>query len=200
MINPIDKFRSNLNRANNLGSIYIALEAQTTEALDLSDILRAEFVMIVSALDYYIHEIVRKKMLHAFLGNMPQTEAFLKFKVQLGHSIQGIANPGSGAWLDEQIRNTHSYQSFQHPDKIADAIRLISPIPLWREVAKKIKISQKKVKQKLILIVTRRNQIAHEADTDPSFPDKRWPIDKKMVDDAARFVSKVVDAIDGLAN
>ena len=198
MDKAIEQFRSNIDRTNNLGAIYQAFEAQTTEVLDLSDILRAEFVMVVSALDHYIHEIVRLRMLDAFHGKIIQTPAFLRFKVQLGNTIQGITNPGSDTWLEEQIIEIHSYQSFQLPDKIADAIRLISEIQLWQEVAKILNMTDKEVKQKLILIVNRRNQIAHEADMDPSFPGRRWTIDKKMVDDASEFMKNVAETIHSL--
>ena len=55
----INQFRTNIERVRNLGTIYKALNAQTTDILDLSDLLRAELVMAVSAFDHYIHEIVR---------------------------------------------------------------------------------------------------------------------------------------------
>lgn len=194
----IEQFRNNITRANNLGAIYQAFESQTTEALDLSDILRAEFVMLVSALDHYIHEIVRLRMLDALHGIITQTPAFLKFKVQLRNTLQGISTPGSDVWLEEQIRETHSYQSFQHPDKIAEAIRLISDIQLWKEVAKLLKTEDSEVKQKLILIVNRRNQIAHEADMDPSYPGKRWPIDENMIQEALEFINELVETINGV--
>ena len=58
----INQFRANIVRVRDLGVIYSALKAQTTGAIDLSDILRTELVMAVSALDHYIHEIVRLGM------------------------------------------------------------------------------------------------------------------------------------------
>jgi len=55
----INQFRTNISRVRNLGSIFGALNSQTTSVLDLSDILRAELVLAVSALDHFIHELVR---------------------------------------------------------------------------------------------------------------------------------------------
>jgi len=65
----IDQFRTNINRVRHLGAIYRALKAQTTEVLDLSDILRAELVMAVSALDHYIHEVTRLGILETYHGS-----------------------------------------------------------------------------------------------------------------------------------
>ena len=41
----IDQFRVNLARVRNLGVIHNTLNAQTTAAIDLSDILRSELVL-----------------------------------------------------------------------------------------------------------------------------------------------------------
>lgn len=50
-------------------------------------------------------------------------------------------------------------------------------------------------KQMLALIIDRRNKITHEADTDPSFPKMRWPIDSQMVSDSISFIEEVVSSI-----
>lgn len=195
MQTAIDQFRLNIERVRNLGTMYKVLRAQTTEVLDLSDILRAELVMAVSALDYYIHEIVRLGMLEAYSGNRIQTPAFLRFQVTLEAALQGISAPKSDSWLETQIRTRHSYQSFQHPDNIANAVRLISDVQLWNEVGKHLGMDSQDVKQELITIVDRRNKIAHEADMDASFPGKRWPINDVMVDDAINFIEQIAEAI-----
>lgn len=61
MQEAIDLFHANLERIRSLDSIVAAMSSQTTD--DLTDILRAELVMSVSALDYYLHEVVRFGML-----------------------------------------------------------------------------------------------------------------------------------------
>jgi hypothetical protein len=175
--------------------MYKTSMGQTTAIPDLSDILRAELVMAVSALDHYIHEIVRLGMLEAYSGRRVQTPTFLRFQVTLESALQGISTPKSDSWLENQVRIRHSYQSFQHPDNIADAIRLISDVQLWDEVGKQIGMNSQDAKQELIAIVNRRNKIAHEADMDPSFPNKRWPINDVMVDDAISFIEQIAKAI-----
>jgi hypothetical protein len=88
--------------------------------------------------------------------------------------------------------------SFQHPDKIADAIRLFFPDPLWPAVGAKISLPTTDVKTRLKLIVDRRNKIAHEADMDPSYPGLprlRWPISKADVTNTVSFVENICEAI-----
>jgi hypothetical protein len=41
-------FEQNIIRVKNLGAIYASINLQTTPILDLSDILRAQYVMLVS--------------------------------------------------------------------------------------------------------------------------------------------------------
>ena len=73
----LEQFHTNLSRVRNLGSIVATLESQTLHPLDLSDILRAELVLSVSALDHYVHEVVRMGMLEAYRGGRNGHHSFL---------------------------------------------------------------------------------------------------------------------------
>jgi len=195
MQSAIDQFRQNIARVRNLGAIHKALNAQTTGAIDLSDILRAALVMAVSALDHYVHEIARIGMLEVYHGNRPETLAFLRFDISLESARLGIAASTSDDWLDNEIRTRHSWRSFQRADKIADAIRLVSDVKLWEEVANHLGKTSQDVKKQLKLIVDRRDKIAHEADMDPSFPGSRWSIDETLVDDAVNFIEQIAETM-----
>ena len=249
MQSAIEQFRISAQRVRDLISLHNSLKSQATAALDLSDILRAALVLIVSALDYYIHEVVTLGMLEIHRGIRPEPvnpqnseSAFGKFKVPLGSAsedrttainisswieseiqqsygdvfLEGTHNISSlipvicnaivdklnnSSWLENEIRKEFSKLSFQIPDNIADAIRYISYKKLWEEVTNKMRgnttqESQKSIKQQLREIVKRRNQIAHEADIDPSFGlGNRWPIDELMVNDAVDFIEEVVESI-----
>ena len=100
------------------------------------------------------------------------------------------------SWLEDEIRERLRYKSFQYPDKIADAIRLVSDKKLWDEVSMKLSITAKDVKQQLTSIVDRRNKIAHEADIDPTFGiGGRWIINEALVEEAVDFIEKIVETI-----
>lgn len=171
------------------------LAAMTTMVIDLTDLHRASLVLGVSALDFFVHEFVRLGMLEVNQGCRPTTVAYLSFKIPLSAAGLGIANSPQDAWLDQAIRDAHSWPSFQHPDKIADAIRLISAVKLWDSVACQLGTDAQQVKARLITIVDRRNKIAHEADMDPTNLGTQWPIDSVPVNDALRFIDTVVKAI-----
>ena len=170
--------------------------------MDLTDLLRAQIVMIVSALDHYIHEITRVGMLEVFNGERPQTDAFLRFQVTLDAAISGISNPRLNEWLDSEIREKHGHLSFQHPDNIADAVRRFSSCELWSSVARHLNLDVQDVKNRLRLIINRRNRIAHEADLDPSYPGTgtRWPISPIDVTGTLDFIQDVCEAIHAVSN
>lgn len=190
----IDSFRANISRARELGELFNALSAIATPALSVNDLLRAQIVMAVSALDHYIHEIVRQSMVAIYDGTRPQVPGFSKFQVSLLEAKASIP-AASSAWVDNAIRQSHSFLSFQHPDKLADAIRLVHSGPIWPALEARIGIPASDLKERLKLIVDRRNKIAHEADVDPSYPGMRWPISYRDSTSATDFLETLVEAI-----
>ena len=190
-----DQFCENLARARSLVGLAQSLSSLTTPVIDLSDILRASLVLAVSALDHFVHEFVRLGMLEVHRGNRPTTEAYLSFRVPMSATREAITDTGRDEWLDQVIRETHSWLSFQHPDKIADAIRLMSNVRLWEQIASELGMTSRTVRTQLGAIIDRRNKIAHEADMDPTNPGYRWPINEVLIQDAIDFIDKVAQAI-----
>ena len=82
-MSPIDHFRAVWIRCAELSALYAYLAANSTKALPLDEMLRAEWVARISALDLYIHELVAQKMLDIYDGLRPSTPSFLQFKVSL---------------------------------------------------------------------------------------------------------------------
>ncbi len=198
MQETFDQFRLNVDRVHSLVALHNALRSQATSALEISDILRAALVMVVSALDQYVHDVVRLGMLDIWRRNRRETSAFLQFRISLNSARMAATSGAYDNWLEEEVRDQHGWQSFQQPDKIADAFRLVCSQPLWQEVANRLSINVQDVKEKLGLIIDRRNKIAHEADVDPTFPNSRWPIDERLVNDSVAFVERVVEAMLGI--
>lgn len=192
---PIEHFRSNIERVKNLGKLHQAIKSQTTSIVDLSDMLRAELVLAVSALDHYIHEAVEDGMIESYVGTRPQSKDFLKFQIQISN-IDQIKNSTNTNWLRDTIRNRHQFESFQKSEKISNALKLISDVKLWEEVSKRMNDTSQNLKLRLDLIVDRRNKIAHEADVNPTFPRQQWYIDEKIVDDAIQFMIDIAENID----
>ncbi len=166
MINAKQHFEQNIIRVKSLGAIYQSINSQTIQILDLSDILRAQYVMLVSALDHFIHEVVRIGMIEIYNNKRKATKNFKVFVFNLDKEIlfkKAIMEEKNDNWLDYQIRYKNGFKSFQEADKIKEAMFLIIETDIWEDIDKNIINS----KQYLNLIVKRRNQIAHEADIEP---------------------------------
>ena len=105
--------------------------------------------------------------------------------------------PGSNVWLDEQVRDRLGHRTFQQPDDIAEAIRLISNVELWNSVAVQLQSTSQDVRDRLRLVVDRRNKIVHEADSSPSYGQIGilWPLNSTQTDDAVAFTESVAEAI-----
>ena len=190
-----DRFAANIGRARDLRALFVNLKASTAGALDLTDILRASIVSAVSSLDTFIHEITRIGMVDILKNARPKTDAFGRFPISMENVLLVVATPGDTKWLEDEIRRQHGWLSFQQPDKIADAIRLFCSKELWKEVGIRLGIEPMSAKNRLALIVDRRNKIAHEADMDPTSPGSRWPIDDLLVQDAIDTLEQIGDAI-----
>ncbi len=197
MQSALNQFQISIRRVRDLIAIHNSIKAQSTPALDISDMLRAALVLCVSALDYYVHEVVRLGMLEIHRGTRSEPPAFSRFQISLGSARQALnMSSNFDSLLEYEIRQRHSYKSFQHPDSIADAIRLISEQKLWREVGNLMRQPAKDIKQQLSIIVERRHKIAHEADIDPTLGlGNRWRIDEVLVNDAVDFLEQVVESI-----
>ena len=134
-------------------------------------------------------------MLDSYDGSRPRTKSFLAFQVSLEGLLDGFDAGDGEQWLDDQIRTRNGYRSFQTPDNIADAVRLVSEVQLWNEIASRMSMSSQEVRERLQLIVDRRNRIAHEADVNPSPYEDRFSIDRQMVADAVDFIESVAESM-----
>ena len=141
--------------------------------LDSSDLLRWQWVLAVSALDKYIHDVVAAGMVEQYLNRRPATPKFKAFQLGMDviHNLS-IAPVPEIEFKNEVIRR-HSFLAFQEPSKIADA------------------------KTKLKNIVVRRNQIVHEGDClSTNMPLIQQTISLSDTEDVISFITELVDAID----
>lgn len=186
----ISTFSNAVSRAKQLGGLHSAIRALTTDALEPSDLLRAQIVLAISALDHLVHELTVAGMLEIYDGIRPPTPAYAKFQIPLS-SVHGLSAQLSRGAFESAIRERHSYLSFQRPEKIADAIRLFSLVKLWDAVAAGLSVDVDSIKVDVNLAVDRRNKIAHEADLDPTYPGLRWPISESDASGVVALVERV---------
>jgi len=194
MQRALDAFNNSVARVELLGGLHKAVESLMTPVVDASDLLRAQIVLAVSAFDYYIHELTVLGMVEVLEGKRPPTPAFNRYRVSIGAVSVGLPS-GTSDWFAAEIREKHSFLAFQQPDKVADAIRLFSDVKLWQAVATILGGAETDIKNRLRLIVDRRNKIAHEADLDPSYPGTRWPVSVDDVEGITTFLRQLAAAI-----
>lgn len=134
MQSALDQFRISIQRVRDLIFIHNLVKAQATSALDLSDMLRAALVLSVSALDYYIHEVVTLGMLEIHRGNRPEPpvtrnankSVFSKFKVSLGNAREDRkAAIDIASWLINDLQQNYGNNFIQQPDTIHNLIPAI---------------------------------------------------------------------------
>lgn len=192
MNNSIVHFNYRVQELKDITSTIDQIDGMTTNALNISDLYRSQIVLTVSALDHFIHEFVLEEMMETYNGRRTPTPAFNRFPIPISTVHRTVP---SNNVISSHIRQKHSWLSFQDPDKIADAIRLISDIRLWDEIAPNFSLSAGDLKAKLKLIVDRRNKIAHESDLDPSNPGVKWPISTADVRYVIDFIERVTNEI-----
>lgn len=195
MSDELNSYFQNSQRVRSLIGFHEAVRETLTNAMDISDILRAGHVLAVSALDSYVHEISRAAMMEIYDGSRAHVPGYTRFRVSLGNFADHRNFSAARSNIEGDIREQHGYLSFQHPDKIADAIRCVSAVKLWEEVGTLLNLPPKSIKERLILIVDRRNKIAHEADIDPTYG-TLWPINYDDVVKTVDFLDSVVSKID----
>lgn len=130
----LNQFRISIGRVRDLIALYSSVQAQSTHALDASDILRAALVLAVSALDYYIHEIVVLGMMEIHRGQRAEPisslstgqSAFSRFRVSLGGARQDrLTAVDIASWLETEIQQTQGY-SLQKKYTVSDLIPVLS--------------------------------------------------------------------------
>jgi len=119
MNRALQQYKSNSDSIKELGKLFdlITLEFPLLQ-LQAEDILRAQFVMIVSALDCYIHDVVRIGLLEIYLGKRTTSKNAEKYPVNFT-TLQQIENATDEqtklVFLEKHIQSKNSEDSFQSP-------------------------------------------------------------------------------------
>ena len=173
---------------------YLKSNHVTTE---INALLRSEYVLLVSAFDCYIHQVVRQKLVDSFfLGTSVCDEALLPFSTAQRACIETDSAIKRDI-LIPAIETRLSYDSYQSPKSIEHALGLIGLRSIWSSLSPGMRMNADDIKLQLSLIVKRRNQIAHEADLDPTTGEYRI-IENSDVYICRDFLSRLVIQIDTL--
>lgn len=199
------QFNSNIKAVKEMDVLYHYLTKDLKLPNDLSDILRSQLVYAVSALDKLIHELVKIGMLQAFINQRIKTSKFNSFSITLEtyNNIQQTSQQQPNTlqletpeyFFEQEIIVKHKYLAFQEPDKIADALSFIwEEKQKWQKIAALFNTSDDNIKKKIKSIVSRRNQIVHEADIDLQ-TNLRKSIEENDIKEAVEFIFKLGENI-----
>lgn len=214
MRHTYDIFVDGIRRTRDISVVYDHLVGKIgMPPSEVGDLLRAQIVYSVSALDRLIHELVRIGVLEIFNNRRIPTAKFhgQPFKaITLIKALKYTApdyipqdpSESAEALINEEMTKILGYQAFQAPDKVKDALSYIWNEPHKMQViASKMGLSavsgssaEEQVVQTLKLITDRRNQIAHEADYD-SAQGCRREINKSVTDQSILFIEKFGTAV-----
>lgn len=200
MNRAFDQFQVNMKYVMELDALFLHLKDTLKLPNDLTDILRAEWVYSVSALDKLIHELIRIGMIEAFRGTRVKTPKFSSFSISLITHASIVSStptsiPPPEYWFEQEIMQRHKIIAFQDPDKIAEGLSLIwADQHKWQTISGAMGLPQKDLVVRLKNIISRRNQIVHEADLD-ILTGIRNPISKPDIDFVVQFIKDLAKVI-----
>ena len=198
MRNPKNTWNLNLQNVKKMHWLHEQL-SKVVPAMDLSDILRAEYVLIVSAFDCYVHNVVLQGMANMFSGSKPDSRAYNEFCLPMSAVKQLLVSTDSAireSIFNVSVKKLLAKDSYQSPKSVEYAMNLINLKNVWHKVGLKLSMPSKDVVLKLGLIIQRRNKIAHEADIHDLVSMDKTPIDRSDVDDTFAFLDQIVAAIE----
>ncbi|MDR0952732.1 MAG: hypothetical protein LBM71_00870 [Elusimicrobiota bacterium] len=150
--------------------IYQYLKQNNFNAIDYSDLLRFQWVQVISALDKFMHDLILAGITNVYLKKRPITPALKSFKATNLHNIivdfdSSKSESERLSSLQQLIIEANSFKSFQKPEKIAEGLACIwEEAQKWQKISAQMKRDERQVKTELSNISTRRDQIVHESD------------------------------------
>lgn len=183
------------------------LDAQNQDLLWLP---RSAVVAAVSALDTYVHGVVKDRLPHLFGGNKIVPESLAKqlaliIPVKDANSFRKavpllLAHDTVGHLLKRLEEGFLQFQSFQAPDKIIDGYCLIGIDNVFERVADLWpgpNTTSDDLKRRLAGFVQRRNQIAHEGDIEAN--GNQRPMQPDYAIECREFLTSLVNRLDQVA-
>lgn len=199
MRQAINTFKGLLYQAEISEGLYQYLKSQKIP-IDSSDLLRWQWVLAVSSLDKYVHDIVRIGMMNIFEGERIQTPKYKTFHIDMNVLSTISTAPVPVVEFEKEVVRQHSHLAFQFPDKIAEALAYIwDASNKWEIISHHMQtaITPIDLKTKLKNIVIRRNQIVHQGDCMlMTMPLQQQDISLTDTQDVINFIEELVKALD----
>lgn len=194
----ICRFEENISAAENLEPLYSFL-CSNAENMDATYLLRSEFVLIVSALDTYMHMVVEDKIVDSFCGTGSISTALEIPIYKIKEVIMIDDETDRKGMFRNIIRDRLKQDSFQSPKSIEYAFGLIGIKKIWSSIKETMEMCSDDIINTLGLIINRRNMIAHESDRN-RVTGELQEIDLETVIWCKNFIVKLVNQFETLLN
>lgn len=195
MLQSHKRFVKLVQDTQNVETLYNYFE-HSVVPVDISDLLRWQWVQCISAFDKFVHDVVRVGMVEIFLGNRTPTPKYNTFQIDIqtyGDIINNIID--ASLIFERKIILKHGFLAFQDPSKVADALSYIwNENDKWGKISNLMGMSKDDCTTYLRNIVIRRNQIVHEGDYTDSLS-RRQDIFLQDVIDIRDYILKLGQAI-----
>ena len=192
----LSQFNKNIATIDDSISIYQYLKSNS-ENLDASFLLRAQFVLIVSAFDTFMHMFVIESIVDSYFDE--NCYSSMDIPISVSYRLKKENNKDNEIEiLKSFLQSKLSKCTFQSPKSIDYAAKIIGIRNIWTQLSQPEK-KPEDIKKQLALIVDRRNKIAHESDWNQLANDYE-SICLKDVMDCKDFISNLVKSISILKN
>lgn len=197
MYKSLAVFNGNLARTQELLALYDYLTGNIKAPMSFDDLLRLHMVQSVSAFDKMMHDIIRSGMVDIFIGNRNPTNKYMNksISMEIYGSLSKATIPPKEYYFEQAVVKKLGTTSYQSPENVADGLSYIwDETHKWNKIAAAIGMNVEDAKKQLRLIVSRRNQIVHEADIELTTGGKR-AISKNDCESSVSFMGYLGEAI-----
>ena len=185
-----------------------AIRAQSTVAADMvregnrseaEFIWRTQILYLVSALDFYMHELTTYGMVSMYRRRWPRTPDYEKIRLPMSAIDEGTRASGSAEWLVEYINDAFGRDTMTSYPRIKDQADLLG-IDIRRCMEEAFPHASKRSRavaegsEILGDISSRRNRIAHQTDRDPDNA-RQAKITAQYVSQAIAHIERLVKAL-----
>lgn len=196
--NAITTFQHAISRSVEMISLYDALVALRRNQPENDDALRSAYFQVVSSFDFLAHEIAAIEGRFRFESSLQTRNLSLPMEII---TITDVVDRVNAAEI--KIRHVNSFKAFVDPGKLAEMLSCYCEQP-WEKIAdaynlprdENDKKTAEDLKTRLKNIWKRRNQIAHEADVNPTMAGiSLWPITKEDTQLTVEFIRELGECL-----
>jgi hypothetical protein len=163
------------------------------------DIMRAQIVFLVGALDFFMHEITKFGLRKIFNDEWEQTKKYSHINVPMSILNEALISGEDSDWFLEFVNQQYSTVTIVSYESVKDQLNLLGlniqalADDVFYDLNSRERTSDK-LKNRLNGLFNRRNLIAHQLDRKHANAEK-LDIDRCLVEEFINDVNNIVEAI-----